>query len=97
MVVFDTNELVAATKFNKNFSSYIDDAKNLKYKKLWILKNNELDMVIIPWKIYEKIWSYVDEMIEDLEIYNQIKDRLDSKDTDFLDGKEVLKKFDLSI
>ena len=54
-------------------------------------------MVIIPGKIYEKIGSYMDEMIENYEIYEEIKDRIDSKPTDFVDGAEVLKKFNVSL
>lgn len=71
--------------------------KDMKYRKMWVLKNNEIDMVIIPGKIYEKIGSYMDEMIENYEIYEEIKDRMDAKEADFVDGAEVLKKFNVSL
>ena len=71
--------------------------KNMDYKKVGVLKNNEIDMVVIPGKIYEKIGSHIDEMIENYEIYEEIKDRMDTKERDFIEGNKILEKFNLSL
>lgn len=97
MATFSTDELVSSTQFSRNFWTYMAGMKNMDYKKVWVLKNNEIDMVVIPGKIYEKIGSYIDEMIENYEIYGEIKDRIHAKDSDFVEGEEVLKKFNLSL
>lgn len=97
MATFSTDELVSSTQFSRNFWTYMTGMKDMKYRKMGILKNNEIDMVIIPGKIYEKIGSYMDEMIENYEIHEEIQDRMNAKETDFVDGIEVLKKFNLSL
>ncbi len=97
MATFATDELVSSTQFSRNFWTYMMGMKNMSYKKVWVLKNNEIDMVVIPGKIYERIWSHIDEMIENYEIYDEIKDRMHSKEADFVDGAKILEKFNLSL
>jgi len=93
MWTFNQSEMISSTVFLRNFWEYIKWMKDLKFKKLWILKNNEIDMVAIPWKIYEKVWSYIDEIIEQHEIYDEIKDRI--SDEKMVKWEDVLKKINL--
>lgn len=88
MWTFAPSELVSSTDFVRNFWEYSKSLKNSKIQKLWILKNNVLDMVVIPWKVYETIWDVVKSVFWDREITEERLNRLQ-----WMSYQEILDKY----
>ena len=95
MVAYTQNELVSATELSKQFGEYIAKVKNGLVDKIGVLKNNKLNAVILSVEEYEKM-SEAMEMLEDMTIYEDIRERMKS-DQKLLDGNDVLKKYGLSL
>lgn len=95
MVAYTQNELVSATNISKQFGEYISKVKNGFVDKIGILKNNKLNAVIVSVEEYERM-SEAMELLEDMGIYEEVNERL-KKNTKFLDGDDVLKKYGLSL
>ena len=95
MVAYTQNELVSATELSKQFGEYISKVKNGLVDKIGVLKNNKLNAVILSVEEYEKM-SEAMEMLEDMTIYEEIRERMKSNQK-LLDGNDVLKKHGLSL
>ena len=95
MVAYTQNELASATEISKQFGEYISKVKNGMVDKIGVLKNNKLNAVILSVEEYEKM-SEAMELLEDMTIYEEIRERLDSNKK-LLDGNDVLKKHGLSL
>ncbi len=91
MTTYSTDELISSSVISKNFWAYLSKVSNNEIEKIWVLKNNKVDAVIIPVETYE----YFQDLFEHIEIYNSIKERLD--DNYFVDWNTMLKIFWLSI
>lgn len=91
MTNYTTEELVSSSVISKNFGRYLSKISNNEIDKIWVLKNNKLDAVIISGETYD----FFQDLFEHIEIYNSIKERLDDKD--FVDWYTMLKKFWLSV
>jgi prevent-host-death family protein len=96
MVAYTQNELVSATTLSKQFGEYISKVKDGLVDKIGVLKNNKLNAVILSVEEYEKM-SQAMEILEDMEIAQEVKRRLNNHDNKLLDGNEVLKKHGLSL
>ena len=96
MVAYTQNELVSATELSKQFGEYISKVKNGVIEKIGVLKNNKLNAVILSVNEYEKM-SIACELLEDMKIYEEIKDRLNNPNNKLLNGEDVLKKYGLSL
>jgi len=95
MVAYTQNELASATEISKQFGEYISKIKNGLVDKIGVLKNNKLNAVILSVEEYEKMSEAMD-LLEDMSIYEEIRDRLNSNKK-LLDGNDVLKKHGLSL
>lgn len=95
MVAYTQNELASATEISKQFGEYISKVKNGLVDKIGVLKNNKLNAVILSVDEYERMSEAMD-LLEDMSIYEEIRDRLGSNKK-LLDGNDVLKKHGLSI
>ena len=95
MVSYTQNELASATEISKQFGEYISKIKNGLVDKIGVLKNNKLNAVILSVEEYEKMSEAMD-LLEDMNIYEEIRDRLNSNKK-LLDGNDVLKKHGLSL
>lgn len=91
MATYTTEELISSSKLIKNFWAYISKVSSHELDKIWVLKNNKLDAVIISWDTYDLF----EELLEYIEIFDSIKDRV--KSDDFIDWDELLKEFDLTV
>ncbi|MBL0686453.1 MAG: type II toxin-antitoxin system Phd/YefM family antitoxin [Sulfurospirillum sp.] len=96
MVAYTQNELVSATEISKQFGEYISKVKNGVVDKIGVLKNNKLNAIILSVDEYENMVETINAM-EDMQIYEEIKDRLKSPKNELLDGNNVLKKYGLSL
>lgn len=95
MVAYTQNELASATEISKQFGEYISKVKNGLVDKIGVLKNNKLNAVILSVDEYERMSEAMD-LLEDMSIYEEIRDRL-GPNKKLLDGNDVLKKHGLSI
>ena len=96
MVAYTQQELVSSTELSKQFGEYISKVKDGIVDKIGVLKNNKLNAIILSVNEYEKM-SYAMELLEDMQIYQEIEDRLNNPNKKLSDGEDVLKKYGLSL
>jgi PHD/YefM family antitoxin component YafN of YafNO toxin-antitoxin module len=72
MIWFATDELISSTKLVRNFSSVLDSFKNKGVSKIWILKNNNVEAVIISVELYN-LFEELEKYKENLEKNNVAK------------------------
>jgi PHD/YefM family antitoxin component YafN of YafNO toxin-antitoxin module len=59
-MTYNTNELVPSSKIVRNFWFYLSKISNKELDKIWILRNNKLDAVIISQKNYDWFEEYLE-------------------------------------
>ncbi|MBE0496150.1 MAG: type II toxin-antitoxin system Phd/YefM family antitoxin [Campylobacterales bacterium] len=96
MVSYTQNELVSATEISKQFGEYISKVKDGLVEKIGVLKNNKLNAVILSVEEYERMSAAVD-FLEDMQICQEVKERLNTPNNKLLNGEDVLKKHGLSL
>lgn len=96
MVAYTQNELVSATEISKQFGEYISKVKNGLLDKIGILKNNKLNAVILSVEEYERM-TLAMHRLEELEIAQEIKTRLETPKEEYVNGSDVLKRLNLSL
>ena len=96
MVAYTQKELVSVTEISKQFGEYLSKVKNGIIDKIGILKNNKLNAIILSVDEYEKMAKAM-EILEDMEIYQEVQERLNNPNNKLLDGEDVMKKYGLSI
>ena len=89
MTTFAPSELIPSTEFVRNFWKYSKWIENMEFNKLWILKNNKLDMVILPWKVFEQFWEIFSNLFEEKE-----KNRLKWMSWDEIESNFIEKNWD---
>ena len=94
MIWFATDELISSTKLVRNFSSVLDSFKNKGVSKIWILKNNNIEAVILSKDEY-RIFEQMQEYIEDLADEKMILDRIKNDDGSRISHEEILKEFNI--
>ena len=92
MSSYAVEELVSSSNLVKNFSSYVSKVKNHEVEKIWILKNNKLDAVLISPQQYEMF----EEMMEHFEIYTTLQQR-DLNQTKTISLEEMAQKHNISL
>jgi len=96
MVAYRQNELVSATEISKQFGEYISKVKEGLLDKIGILKNNKLNAVILSVEEYERMVE-ASNRLEELELYQEINERLKTPKEEYLNGADVLKRLNLSL
>ncbi len=94
MTWFTTDELISSTKLVRNFGSVLDSLKNKKRTKIWILKNNNIEAVILSKDEY-RLFEELQEYIEDLQDIALVKERLKNDDGSRYTMEEMLNKFNI--
>lgn len=97
MSTYISDELISSTDISKRFWTYLNMINTWKVKKIWILKNNKIEAVMFSWKLYELIWDYLEDFLENIEINEELQKRLKTKKEDYLDWEKVLKELNLSL
>jgi len=96
MVAYRQNELVSATEISKQFGEYISKVKDGLLDKIGILKNNKLNAVILSVEEYERMVE-ASNRLEELELYQEINERLKTPKEAYVNGADVLKRLNLSL
>ena len=87
-MTFATDELISSTKLVRNFGSVLEKFKNNSISKIGILKNNDIEAVMLSRKEYNNIFEY----IEDLEDIALVKERMKNDDWKRYSMEDVAKE-----
>ncbi len=90
-MTFTSDELISSTKLVRNFWTFLSKMKNNDISKIGILKNNDLEAVMLSREEYDKIIEY----IEDLEDIALIEKRMKNDNWTKFTHEEMLKKFNI--
>ncbi len=52
---FERREIVSATQLVRQFSSFMTELKNATLRKIAIIRNNEMEAVVLPISEYERL------------------------------------------
>ncbi len=89
MIKFSKDEIQSSTQISRQFGSILDKLKSKSLDKVAILRNNTMEAVIIPIDEYEKMQNFI-EMTENIEIYNMLKNRIETPIEKFIDLDSML-------
>jgi PHD/YefM family antitoxin component YafN of YafNO toxin-antitoxin module len=89
MAGYTSNELMSSTDIVRNFGSVLDSIKERRREKVAILRKNKIEAVILPIEAYEKIQEAM-ELLEHLKIYQTVKERGDTDESEYIDFDDLL-------
>jgi PHD/YefM family antitoxin component YafN of YafNO toxin-antitoxin module len=89
MTTFSREEIVPSTKVSRNLSSLLNKLKSHQLEKVAVLRNNEMEAIIIPIREYEIMQSLL-EKDEYKEMYSLIKERDSTPLSSYVDFDSVL-------
>ena len=88
-------EMLDSIEISNNFENILDKIKEKKLRKVVLTKDNEPEAVILPIKKYRKFMKAMDNL-EHLEIYLQIKDRMNDPIENGISFDEMLKRLNIN-
>jgi PHD/YefM family antitoxin component YafN of YafNO toxin-antitoxin module len=88
-------ELISSTNIVRKFGSILKSLVSHEKEKIAIVKNNEIEAVMVPVDVYEKLQEAYD-LLEHTMIYQTIKEREKTSESDFIPFDDVLKEAGLS-
>lgn len=86
------NDFMPSTKMVRNFSAIMKEMQLGKREKVVILNNNELQAVVLPVHVYEKLQA-LEGILEDYLDEEEILDRLKTPSSEYISYEEVKKNF----
>lgn len=91
MVTFARNEIVSSSQFVRGFASFLQRMSKSRDEKIAVLKNNQMQAVLIPIDEYEYLKS-LEESIEAKSIYETVQQRKNTPIEDYVSYDEALKQ-----
>jgi len=91
MLTFTKDEIVTSTKISRNLGSILNKLKKNQLEKIVIMRNNEMEAIILPYDDYEKMKDLI-ESNEYKEIYKTLKERSKTPENEYKDFDDVIKK-----
>lgn len=91
MVTFARNEIVSSSQFVRNFATLLKQLTESKQEKIAIIKNNEMQAVMIPVEEYEKLKS-IEEIAERKEIFDTVQSRSQTPESEYVSYDEAMKQ-----
>ena len=89
MVTFTKDEIISSTVVSRSFSSILNKLKEHKLEKIGVLRNNEMEVIILPVQEYELMQSLL-EQDEYKNIYSSIKEREQTPIEDYISFESIL-------
>jgi PHD/YefM family antitoxin component YafN of YafNO toxin-antitoxin module len=89
MTTFTKDELVPSTKVSRNLSSLLNKLKNHQLEKIAVIRNNEMEAILITFREYELMQSLL-EQDEYKTLYSLIKERDQTPNSSYVDFDAVL-------
>ena len=91
MLSFTKDEIVNSTKISRNLGSILNKLKKNQLEKIVIMRNNEMEAIMLPYEDYEKMKDLI-EKNEYKEIYKTLKERNKTPENEYKDFDDVIKK-----
>jgi PHD/YefM family antitoxin component YafN of YafNO toxin-antitoxin module len=95
MLTFTKDEVIPSTKIARNISSILNKLKKNQIEKIVIMRNNEMEAIILSYEDYE-VMKEIIEMNEYKDIYKKIKERSKTPDSEYKDFDKILKEIKIN-
>jgi PHD/YefM family antitoxin component YafN of YafNO toxin-antitoxin module len=92
MTTYTKEEIIPSSVIARSFSDVLNKLKNNKLQKIAVIRNNQLEAVILPIQEYEELNDWA-ELREHYEIYNIIKSRENQDIDNSIPFENILKEF----
>jgi Phd_YefM. len=89
MTTFTKDEIVPSTKVSRNLSSLLNKLKNHQLEKIAVIRNNEMEAILLPIQEYELMQSLL-EKDEYKALYSKIKEREQTPSSSYISFDSVL-------
>jgi PHD/YefM family antitoxin component YafN of YafNO toxin-antitoxin module len=96
MIAYTSQELVSSSDFAKKFGTYLAQLKTDMVDKIAILKNNNIEAVLVPKDDYEamkRAW----ELQEHREIYEVVKERKETALDEYVSFDDMAKRLNIDV
>ena len=90
MVTFARNEIVSSSQFVRGFAGFLQRMTKSCDEKIAIIKNNQMQAVMIPIDEYERLKSLA-EMAEQKEIFETVQNRKDTPVSEYVSYDDAMK------
>jgi PHD/YefM family antitoxin component YafN of YafNO toxin-antitoxin module len=96
MIAYTSQELVSSSDFAKKFGTYLAQLKTDVVDKIAILKNNNIEAVLVPKDDYEamkRAW----ELQEHREIYEVVENRKETALDGYISFDDMAKRLNVDV
>jgi PHD/YefM family antitoxin component YafN of YafNO toxin-antitoxin module len=96
MIAYTSQELVSSSDFAKKFGTYLAQLKTNMVDKIAILKNNNIEAVLVPKDDYEamkRAW----ELQEHREIYEIVENRKEIALDEYISFDDMAKRLNVDV
>lgn len=90
MVTFARNEIVSSSQFVRSFATFLQRMTKSNGEKIVVVKNNQMQAVMIPIDEYERLKS-LDEENERKEIFHTIQARKNTSQLEYVSFDDAMK------
>ena len=91
MLTFTKDEIIPSTKISRNLGSILNKLKTNQVEKIVIMRNNEMEAIILPYEDYEIMKDMIEKK-EYKEMYKTIKERNKTPESEYTDFEDIIKK-----
>jgi hypothetical protein len=95
MTTFTKDEIVPSTKVSRNLSSLLNKLKNHQLEKIAVIRNNEMEAILITIQEYEIMQSLL-EKDEYKTLYSLIKEREQTPNSTYISFDSILADLHIS-
>ena len=90
MVTFARNEIISSSQFVRSFASLLQRMTKSNDEKIAIVKNNQMQAVMIPIDEYERLATLA-EKAEQKSIFDTIQERKDTPTSEYISYDDAMK------
>ena len=90
MVTFARNEIISSSQFVRSFASLVQRMTKSNDEKIAIVKNNQMQAVMIPIDEYERLTTLA-EKAEQKAIFDTIQERKDTPASEYISYDDAMK------
>lgn len=90
MIAYARNEIMSSTQLVRQFSTAIKNLVEKKLEKIAIIRNNEMEAVIVPIDEYEMLKEQA-EQAEFFQIAKTIEERKNTPQSEYISYEEAMK------
>ena len=93
-IAYTADEMVSVSEYQKHMAKYNESLRTKKRTKIALMKNNSVDLVLIPSEDLNDLYKsseILEEYMEDLEILRIVEERKNEKIEDGISLEEIMK------